>query len=92
MFELYHGLEFTVYYPLYISALLSVTLCVLWKLNGDSLLVHSSLQRTQIRLSASDSAFIALAGLALNRTILILKTVKLKISADDEDNHFSPSF
>lgn len=92
MFELYaESYQFTTVYTLYITLLLSVLLRVLWMLSVEAPLFDTWVKKVQFQLSASDSAYKNKADLTIDKRLLILKKIKMKVASDDEAFFFSPN-
>ena len=88
MLELYQGLDFAVFYPLYITVLLNVILSVFWMMNMDAPEMGSSFH-SSVSQCPDLIAHMSKRDMRPGSHILILQKVRLKISPGEEQHHFS---
>ncbi len=92
MFELYaESYQFTTFYTLYITLLVSILLRIVWMLSVEAPPLDTWVKKIEFGLSVSDSAYKNRADLRIDRRLVILKTIKMKLDSDEEAFFFSPN-
>ncbi|WP_338368082.1 hypothetical protein [Enterococcus faecium] len=85
MFELYaENYQFTTFYTLYITLLLGILLRVIWMLSVEAPHLNTWVKEIEFGLSVSDSAYKNRADLWIDKRLVILKTIKMKLDTDEE--------